>query len=154
MLDKEIVVTFGEFKANFVRDHPGPAQHKEQAAVPHICRFQLGDKGSTVVISSLQLLPQAVARRSSTARWCHTASVKSWSLFQKNPSSTSQCVKNKASTTPCSTEKAAREDEAWISPQPLKFPFSASKPDACSLSRDLRQHKLQSPSASQGSIRK
>lgn len=74
----------------------------------------------------------------------------------KNPSkkSTSQCVKNKASTTPQSTEKAARKDEAWVSPQPLKFPFSAPKPDACSLSKDLRQHKLQSPSASQGSIRK
>lgn len=74
----------------------------------------------------------------------------------KNPSSTPQCVKNKASTTPHSTEKAARKDEALVpgSPQPLKFPFSAPKPDACSQSKDLQQPKLQSPSASQGSIRK
>lgn len=38
---------------------------------------------------------------------------------------------------PHSTEKAARKDEAWFSLQPLEFPFSAPKLDACSLSKDL-----------------
>lgn len=54
MLDKEIVVTSGELKVNFVRGCPGPAQNKGQAAVPQSAGFSWVTKaalGSSAVCS-------------------------------------------------------------------------------------------------------
>jgi len=76
-----------------------------------ICKFHLGDKGSTVVTNNSQLLLGAAATRSSPARRSHTAGVKFWSVSTKPIQSVPICTRPSICHTTRHMEKAAGKDE-------------------------------------------